>query len=89
MEQPGRDDRGGPRHLSCTPLPAVQLYEITVLDPASESGPGHWHTIGWGVDRMDADSIAETYVSRATNPYDAVQVRQNGLLVSEHRRPAG
>lgn len=89
MEQPGIDDRrthAGTGHVSCTPAPAAQLFEITVLDSTDEGGS--WHTIGWGVDRMHADSIAELFVTRPTRPYDAVQIRHNGLLVGEHRRPA-
>jgi hypothetical protein len=91
MEQPGIDSRqtGAPTgHVSCTPAPAAQLFEITVLDSTAEDGVGRWHTIGWGVDRVHADSIAESFVNRPVCPYDAAQIRHNGHLVGEHRRSA-
>ncbi|TMR94108.1 hypothetical protein [Nonomuraea basaltis] len=93
MEQPGIEGRqagADTGHVSCTPTPAAQLFEIAVLDSAStdEHGRGHWHTIGWGVDRAQADSIAEAFVTRPMCPYDAAQIRHNGLLVGEHRRPS-
>jgi len=92
MEQPGIDGRRTDMdtgHVSCTPAPAAQLFEIAVLDSTGEDGQGCWHTVGWGVDRVHADSIAESFVTRPTRPYDAARIRHNGLLVGEHRRPAG
>ncbi|MGI5282295.1 hypothetical protein ACQEVF_03080 [Nonomuraea polychroma] len=91
MKQPGIGSRqtGAPTgHVSCTPAPAAQLFEITVLDSTAEDGLGRWHTIGWGVDRVHADSIAESFVNRPVCPYDAAQIRHNGHLVGEHRRSA-
>jgi hypothetical protein len=76
-------------HTSCTPAPADQLFEITVLDTAHEDDPARWHTIGWGIDRRDADAIAEAYVNRSLSPYDAAQIRHNGRLIREHRRRTG
>lgn len=89
MEQPGIDGRRigtDTGHISCTPAPAAQLFEITVLDSTGEDGQGQWHTIGWGVDRVHADSIAEAIVTREVPPYEVAQIRHNGLLVGEHRR---
>ncbi|MGN9841017.1 hypothetical protein ACTMTI_23120 [Nonomuraea sp. H19] len=97
MEQPGIDRQRTGRtgrteaptgHHSCTPVPAAQLFEIAVLDSSGEDGRAGWQTIGWGVDRAQADSIAEAYVSHPTRPYDAARIRHKGHLVGEHRRPA-
>ncbi|MFI7700478.1 hypothetical protein [Nonomuraea sp. NPDC049480] len=91
MERTGIDSRrtgAGTGHVSCTPAPAAQLFEIAVLDSTGEEGQGRWHTIGWGVDRVHADSIAESFVTRSTHPYDVARIRHNGHLVGEHRRPA-
>ncbi|MEW9548290.1 hypothetical protein [Nonomuraea sp. NPDC050783] len=85
MERP--DIGVGAGHISCTPAPADQLFEIAVLDPSGEDGQGGWHTIGWGVDRRHADSIAESFVTRPLRPYQAARIRHNGHLVGEHRRP--
>ncbi|MEU6792093.1 hypothetical protein ABZ907_10370 [Nonomuraea wenchangensis] len=85
MERPATDT--GTRHVSCTPAPADQLFEITVLDRADGDDQGDWHTIGWGVDRRHADSIAESFVTRSLSPYAAARIRHNGHLVGEHRRP--
>ncbi|MGR6915689.1 hypothetical protein ACU635_15710 [[Actinomadura] parvosata] len=75
-------------HVRCTPPAAAELFEIAVLDTTGDDGEARWHTIGWGVDRGHADSIAEAYVTRPLCPYDEAQVRQNGHLVNVHRRPA-
>ncbi|MCK2220276.1 hypothetical protein MF672_041725 [Actinomadura sp. ATCC 31491] len=84
MERSGIDTGIG--HVSCTPAPADQLFEIAVLDLSDGDGQGHWHTIGWGVDRREADSIAESFVTRPLHPYEAARIRHNGHLVGEHRR---
>ncbi|HEX4815315.1 MAG TPA: hypothetical protein VFV66_21445 [Nonomuraea sp.] len=84
----GRTTGAGTGHVSCTPAPAAQLFEIAVLDSTGEGGQGHWHTIGWGVDRSHAESIAESFVTRPVRPYEVARIRHNGLLVGEHRRPA-
>ncbi|MEU8362236.1 hypothetical protein AB0C27_40090 [Nonomuraea sp. NPDC048882] len=96
MDQRGSGDRherttagGSPAHVRCTPPAAAALFEIAVLDTTSEDGRPRWHTIGWGVGRGEADSIAETYVTRPVCPYDEAQIRHNGHLVGVHRRPAG
>ncbi|MGW0811236.1 hypothetical protein [Nonomuraea sp. NPDC002799] len=75
-----------PAHVCCTPPPAAELFEIAVLDTTGEDGRARWHTIGWGVDRVDADHLAETYVNRPMCPYDAAQIRRNGRLVGVHHR---
>ncbi|MEU4571301.1 hypothetical protein ACBI99_24795 [Nonomuraea sp. ATR24] len=75
-------------HVRCTPPPARQLFEIAVLDTTAEDGRPYWHTIGWGIDRVEADNIAETYVNRPSCPYDAARIRHNGHLVGLHRRQA-
>ncbi|SEH02123.1 hypothetical protein SAMN05444920_12458 [Nonomuraea solani] len=72
----------------CTPPAAAELFEIVVLDPTAEDGQERWHTIGWGVDRGDADDIAQTYVTRHLCPYDEARIRHNGRFVGEHRRPS-
>ncbi|MGW4791080.1 hypothetical protein ACWEPC_01510 [Nonomuraea sp. NPDC004297] len=94
MEQWGTGNREvrtpegrAPGHVRCTPPAAAELFEITVLDTTGGDGEARWHTIGWGVDRGDADSIAEAYVTRPLCPYDVAQVRHNGHLVGVHRRP--
>ncbi|WP_157549911.1 hypothetical protein [Nonomuraea candida] len=74
--------------VRCTPPAAAELFEIAVLDTTGEDGQARWHTIGWGVDRREADSIAEEYVTRPLCPYDEAQIRQNGHLVGVHRRPS-
>ncbi|MFG1700680.1 hypothetical protein [Nonomuraea sp. NPDC049309] len=91
MEQPGTGSRnvqaaaGEARgHVRCTPPAAAELFEIAVLD--TSGGDPHWHTIGWGVDRSEADSIARSYVSRPLSPYEEARIRQNGHLVGVHRR---
>ncbi|MBB6547437.1 hypothetical protein [Nonomuraea rubra] len=88
----GRDvrtvDGPGPVRVRCTPPAAAELFEIAVLDTTGGDGEARWHTIGWGVDRGHADSIAEAYVTRPLCPYDEAQVRHNGHLVGVHRRPA-
>jgi hypothetical protein len=72
----------------CTPPPAAQLFEIIVLDTTGEDGHAHWHTIGWSLDRRDADIIAESYVTRSICPYNAARIRHKGSLLVEHRRIA-
>ncbi|WP_049567128.1 hypothetical protein [Nonomuraea sp. SBT364] len=81
-------EEGPPAHVRCTPPPAGQLFEIAVLDTTGEDGRPYWHTIGWGIDKVEADSIAETYVNRPMCPYDAARIRHNGTLVGLHRRQA-
>lgn len=77
-----------PARLRCTPPAAAELYEIAVLDTTGGEGEARWHTIGWGVDLGEADSIAESYVTRTLCPYDEARIRRNGHLVGVHRRPA-
>lgn len=74
--------------VPCTPPAASQLYEIAVLDTTAEDGRARWHTIGWGVDRTHAQSLAESYVTRPLCPYEEARIRHNGRLVAVHRRPA-
>ncbi|MFC7100631.1 hypothetical protein ACFQQB_09265 [Nonomuraea rubra] len=68
----GRDvrtvDGPGPVRVRCTPPAAAELFEIAVLDTTGGDGEARWHTIGWGVDRGHADSIAEAYVTRPCAP---------------------
>ncbi|TMR09225.1 hypothetical protein ETD86_44555 [Nonomuraea turkmeniaca] len=77
----------GEAHVSCTPPVAAELFEISVLDTTGGDGHERWHTIGWGVDREEVDSIAETYVTRPMCPYDQARIRHQGLLVGMRRRP--
>jgi hypothetical protein len=91
-ERDPRTDRehepGIGRHTACTPPTAGQLFEIVVLDTTGDDGHARWSTIGWGVDRNDAEAIARTYLTRQLCPYDAVRIRRDGRLLAEHRRPA-
>ncbi|MEO3802293.1 hypothetical protein [Nonomuraea sp. B1E8] len=81
--RPREEYRG---HTACTPPPTGQLFEIVVLDTTGDDGRARWNTVGWGVDRADADAIARTYVTRQLCPYEAVQIRHDGRLLAEHRR---
>jgi len=89
MEQPGTGSRNvqaaeARGHVPCTPPAAAELFEIAVLD--TTGGDPHWHIIGWGVDRREADSIAQSYVTRPVSPYKEARIRQNGHLVGVYRR---
>ncbi|MEV4569041.1 hypothetical protein AB0K12_35170 [Nonomuraea sp. NPDC049419] len=91
MDQPGTGSRNvhdgagaATGRARCTPPPAAELFEIVVLD--TTGGDPHWHTIGWGVNRGDADTIAQSYVTRPVCPYEEARIRQNGHLVGVHRR---
>ena len=90
MDQPAPVDPGTgalPRaRTRCTPLPAVQLFEIAVLGAGGDCE--EWQTVGWGFDPVDAHSIAEAYVSRPSSPWDAARIRHNGRVIAERRRPA-
>lgn len=71
-------------HTPCTPLPARQLFEITALEAAD----GPWCTIGWGIDRAEAETVAQDCVTRTASPYRAARIRHDGRVLAEHRRDA-
>ncbi|MFI6732402.1 hypothetical protein ACIBI9_05650 [Nonomuraea sp. NPDC050451] len=74
----------GHHHTPCTPGPARQLFEITALDAADE----RWHTIGWGIDQAQAETVAQDCVTRPVSPYRAARIRHDGRLIAEHHRLA-